>query len=368
MAQTKKPETEAPESDTAQATGIVQNPDATGGNNTAPARPPAATPGETADIQAATGEPSKTEGKSKARANGDASNGNGKNRDDDYEPARRDRQIAQGRHPDDDPGYGRQARRDEQRNLFGEPDDTYYDRRPHAGDRDRDYDGGRRASQGYGHTAARGDDERLSREYGSDYRRYSDAGYDDRRRYESRERAFDQSPYGDRVYSEGGQYRPRPQQYRPNDNGRDFEREAREQPRNRWRESNVDPRYDDAYDNHRNQETGNRAWSSQGNQDRHRDWDRGDHGRYSNARHQDQDRGHDQSDRFGTRGYGNQDERGRHEQRHRGEPVAGNRSNDPAAREDDRGDPGRWRDERRDYRESQTDDRYEYDNGHRRRR
>ena len=51
----------------------------------------------------------------------------------------------------------------------------------------------------------------------------------------------------------------------PADNGRDFEREAREQPRNRWRESNVDPRYDDAYDNHRN-----RAWSSQGNQDRHR--------------------------------------------------------------------------------------------------
>jgi hypothetical protein len=355
---------------------------------------PAPTPGDTVNLEAKTGErpkageqkvgektkPAAQKAKSddgdtetpRKRANGSAANGKGQ---DDIDPARRDRQIAQGRQPDDDPGYGRHVRRgedndrpsarrdDEQRSLFGEPDDTYYDRRSPAEARDRgdDYDRGRRASQGYGHTAARDDDERLSREYGSDYRRYSDAGYDDRNPYRGRDRAVDQGPYGerDRYYSEGGQYRERPQGYRPNDNGRDFEREAREQPRNRWRESNVDPRYDDAYDQHRN-----RAWSSQGNQDRHRDWDRDDQERYSNerrderyrdeGRYRGQDRGYDQSsDRFDTRGYGNRNERSG--------PIAGNRSNAPAARADDRGNANRWRDERRDDREYQTDDRYESD-------
>lgn len=327
---------------------------------------PAPTPGDTVDLEAGEHKTEKTRtaarktvskagdedaDTSRRRGNGSSSKGQG---DDDREPVRRDRQAAQGRQQDDAPDYGRQVRReDEQRNLFSDQDDAYYDRRPQAQGRDcePDYDRGRRASQGYGHTAARDDNERLSREYGSDYRRYSDAGYDDRNRYGEHPRAYDdQSPYGDRdrIYSEGGQYRPRPQGYRPNDNGRDFEREAREQPRNRWRESNVDPRYDDAYDNHRN-----RAWSSQSSQDRQgSDRDR-DEGRYPS-----QDRGYDQSsDRFGTRGYGNQDERGLHEHRHRGEPVAGNRSNYPAAREDDRGNPGR----RREDRETPTGDRYEYD-------
>jgi len=341
---------------------------------------PAPTPGDTVKLEGKTDE-QKTGEKTKPaaqkatsrsddndadnarkRANGSAANGKGH---DDVEPVRRDRQIAQGRQQDDDPGYGRQVRRsedddrpparrqDQQRNLFGEPDDAYYDHRSQAQDRDSDYDRGRRASQGYGHTAPRDDDERLSREYGSDYRRYSDAGYDERNQYRSRDRAFDQSPYSDRdrYYSEGGQGRSRPQGYRPNDNGRDFEREAREQPRNRWREANVDPRYDDAYDQHRN-----RAWSSQGNQDRHRDWDRDDRGRYSNERYQDEDRYRSQD-----RGYGDRDERGFQEQRRRDEPVAGNRSNYPAAREDDRGNANRWRDERRDDREYQTDDRYESD-------
>ena len=371
MAQTKQPETETPQSDTAQATGNVQDADAAGGNNTAPAKPPAPTPGETADVQARAGEKPRqkaaagraedeTIDRSRKRNGSAATNGNGHH--DDYEPVRRDRQIAQGRHQDDDPGYGRQVRgtdddyrrRDtEQRSLFGDPDDTYYDRRPHRQDRDAGYDRGRQASQGHGHTSARGEDERLSREYGNDYRRYSDAGYDDRNPYRSGQRAFDQSPYGDRdrYYSEGGQYRPRPQSYRPNDNGRDFEREAREQPRNRWREATADPRYDDAYDQHRNQESGNRAWSSQGSQDRHRDWDRDNQGRYSNERHRDedryrgQDRGYDQpSDRFDSRGYGD-------------------RSDRPVAREDDRGNPDRRQDDHRNYRQSHPDDRYEYDRG-----
>jgi len=325
---------------------------------------PAPTPGDTVKLEDTPDEKTKPAAqktaksddgetdKPRKRTNGSAANGtaNGKSHDD-PEPVRRDRQIAQGRQQDDEPGYGRQVRRDEadnrpsarrgndQRNLFGDEDDGYYDRRPRSQDqgRDEDYDRGRRAAQGYGHTAPHDDTERMNREYGSDYRRYSDAGYDDRNQYRSRDRAFDQSPYGDRdrYYSEGGQYRQRPHGYRPNDNGRDFEREAREQPRNRWRESNVDPRYDDAYDNHRN-----RPWSSQGNLDR-----------YSRER-DDRERYQDQSR---DRGYGTRDERGRDE------PVAGNRSNYPAAREDDRGNPTRWRDDRRDYRENEADDRYEYD-------
>jgi len=318
---------------------------------------PAPTPGDTVRLEGKTDDEKAVEQKSGEKARPAAQKATSKG--DDGETVRRDRQIAQARPQDDDPGYGRQVRRNEdqdrpsarrdneQRNLFGEPDDAYYDRRSQdeARDRDADYDRGRRASQGYGHTAAHDDDERLSREYGSDYRRYSDAGYDDRNQYRSRDRAFDQGPYGDRdrYYSEGGQYRQRPQGYRPNDNGRDFEREAREQPRNRWRESNVDPRYDDAYDQHRN-----RAWSSQGTQERHRDGNRDDQGRYSNDRYQNEDRYRGQD-----RGYGNRDDRG--------EPVAGNRSNYPSAREDDRGNPGRWRDARRDDREYQTDDRYESD-------
>ena len=420
MAQ-KQSETAKPENENTPATGTAQNTgnstgdietasavasqNKQGGNNVPPDKAPAATPGDTADLQVKSSDkarPAAQKTASKAdqpdeeaetshkRTNGGSANGKTRS-DDDRPPVRRDRQIAQGRHQDDDPGYGRQPRRnddydrpatrrdDEQRNLFGEPDDTYYDRRPHAEDRDRDadYDRGRRAAQGYGHTAARNDDERLSREYGSDYRRYSQAEYDERHQYQSRDRAlnpraYDQGPYGDRdrYYSEGGQYRSRPQGYRPNDNGRDFEREAREQPRNRWRESNVDPRYDDAYDNHRN-----RAWSSQGNQDRHRDWDRDDQGRYSNARYQDegrysgQDRGYDQSsDRFGTRGDRSQGERGVRKQSYRGEPVAGNRSNYPAARENERGNTGRPGSERRDYRETQTDGRYEDDRAPWRRR
>ncbi len=298
-------------------------------------------------------------------------NGNGKSHGGDHEPMRRDRQIARNPRQDDDPGHGRQVRRDEdydqaagrgdigQRNLFGDEDENYYDRRAghQARDRGGDYDRGRRASQGYGHTAAHDDNERLSREYGSEYRRYSDAGYEDRNPYRSRDRAYDdRSPYGnrDRIYDEGGQYRARPQAFRPNDNGRDFEREAREQPRNRWREVTVDPRYDDAYDHHRN-----RAWSPQGNQDRHRNT----HGRHSPESDHDEGRYRGQD-----RGYGDPDERGPQQRRHRGEPVAGNRSNYPAAREDDRGNPGRWRDERRDYRENEADDHYEHDRGPWRRR
>ncbi len=364
MAQNKQPETETPESDTAQATGNIQNAETAGGNNTAPAKPPAPTPGATADLQGKTGEKTRQTAQktnkaddddgdtSRRRGNGGTANSKPRN-DDDDQPSRRDRQTAQGRDQDDEPRY-RQAPRDEdfdrpsarrdtaQRSLFGDPDDTYYDRRPHPQDRDADYDRGRRAAQGYGHTSARGSDERLSREYDSDYRRYSGTGYDERTPYQSRDRDFDRSPYGDhdRFYSEGGQYRQRPQGYRPNDNGRDFEHEAREQPRNRWRESNVDPRYDDAYDQHRN-----RAWSSQGNQDRHRDWDRDDRGGYSNARQHDEDRYRGQD-----RGYGDRP------------------GNYPPAREDDRGNTNRWRDERRDYRETLTDDRYEDDRGPWRRR
>ncbi len=418
MAQNKQPETDAPESDNAQVPDNIPNIDdsaddtetlaavasetkSSGDDPAAPSNAPAPTPGDTVNLEGKTNDnkaaekskqsaqkstTSKANGeigdaprKRSSNANGNATNGRGRN-DGDDDAVRGDRQIAQNRHQDDAPGQGRQVRRDEddgrqydtrrdteQHTLFDE-DDDYYDRRPRQPERDRDpdYDRGRRAAQGYGHSYAQSDDERLNREYGSDYRRYADAGYDERNQYRSRDRAYD----------EGGQYQARPYQgARPNDNGRDFEREQREQPRNRWREPSVDARYEDPYHNHRNG-----GWSSQGNQDRHRDGDRDDNGRYSNERPRDegrrdegrygnQDRGYDQSnDRFAGRQYGNQDERGYNEPRRPGEPVAGNRSNYPAAREDDRGNPGRWRDERRDYRETEADDRYEPDRGPGRRR
>lgn len=370
MAQTKQPAPQKPENDDSPATGAQNTGGSTDDTELAsavaaqieqttgkPVDPtPAPTPGDTVDLDANPEDKAGEKARQTAKNNGAdadtprkrANGGAAGNRGDD-EPARRDRQVAQGRQQEDDPRYGRQVRRDEdQRNLFGDEDGGYYDRRPRQQNlnRDEDYDRGRRAAQGYGHTEARDDNERMSRDYGSDYRRYSDAGYDDRNPYRSRDRAYDdQSSYGDRdrIYNEGGQYRPRPQGFRPNDNGRDFDREAREQPRNRWRESNVDPRYDEAYDNHRNSESRNRPWSSQGNQDRYRDQDR-DEGRY----------------RSQGRGYDAPDDRAREDSRRR-EPVGGDRPSYQAPREADRGNTGRWRDERRDDRENEARDRYEYD-------
>ena len=157
----------------------------------------------------------------------------------------------------------------DQRNLFNDDD---YDRRPQAREDDRDQRG-RWASQGYGHTRPHDLDEQLNREYGRDYRQYSNQTRDeDRARY-----------------------------------GQSYDRD-----RQGWSQSGAPDR--DRYAEDRNA----RPWASQGSQDRHRDWDRDDQGRYSNARSSDyRDRDYEQGRRRDDdrwRGHYGADERERHYQ------------------------------------------------------
>ena len=238
--------------------------------------------------------------------------------DDRDPPSQRDRPESQQNAYEDENRPAPRWRNDDrnQRSLFNEDDG--YDRRDRQQARYDDRDDYRQRggwAQDYGHTQARGRDEDLSRQYGDDYRRYSNQTREDYRndapdRYRD-DRTRDSAPRG-------------------------------------WNPSGERYRDDDRRDDRPSQ-----PWASQGNQDRHRDWDRDPQGRYSNTRPDDRynaqdNRAQDNHDRD----YRN--DRRRDDDRWRGHYGADSRERDyrnaPYQNSDPRDQRG-YSDRDRDYRE-----------------